>query len=325
MLVSFARELGDRAAQTVWCLKTPGLLAKSLEQANILVVRSPVRADVIHAWLHIGCAASVPLRALWPGVPIVWHYHTQGVPPGAGTSTRWAYPACRQLSGLVPKQQLACSASAQQAHREDGFVGDIAVVPNAVDASFFSPAPDRKLAARDGLGLPRDTTLVGWIARWDEAKDPRALATAMALASQDLHFVLCGRDLDSSNPALGALLSDHGVLDRCTLLGVQSDMREVYHALDAITLSSKSEALPMVALEAMACGVPVVARPVGDLKDLVENHGVSVAAEDPRALAQGWNRVRDVDVAAARIYVRDNHGLADYANRMMTLYQLLAA
>jgi glycosyltransferase involved in cell wall biosynthesis len=78
-----------------------------------------------------------------------------------------------------------------------------------------------------------------------------------------------------------------------TFAGWQTDQRPWLAALDVFLLSSETEALPMAVLEAMACGIPVVTTPVGDLPVVVrsERDGLHVPVGDPVALAAAMIRL----------------------------------
>lgn len=98
-------------------------------------------------------------------------------------------------------------------------------------------------------------------------------------------FVLVGTG--PMRPALEALIAQYRLGRRVTLMGECHDMPTLYRSLDVLISSSYSEALPLAVMEAMACGLPVVATRVGGVPELVA-HGSTgwlVEAGDFQGLA----------------------------------------
>jgi glycosyltransferase involved in cell wall biosynthesis len=84
-----------------------------------------------------------------------------------------------------------------------------------------------------------------------------------------------------------------GIQKQVRFLGARADIPELLNALDIFVLPSLSEGLPMSVLEAMACGLPVVATRVGGLPEVVvhEHTGLLVASQDAQQLAAALNRL----------------------------------
>ncbi len=87
------------------------------------------------------------------------------------------------------------------------------------------------------------------------------------------------------------------------LAGARSDIERLLPGADLFVLSSRREGLPMVILEAFACGLPVVATRVGGIPEVVEHGrtGWLVAPEDPEALAEGMAAVLGTPGTGARL------------------------
>src|SRR5207244_4339840 len=88
------------------------------------------------------------------------------------------------------------------------------------------------------------------------------------------------------NSELTALLDNSGLSHACHLLGPQPEPQTLLAALDVFCLSSRSEGLPTVIGEAMACEVPCVATDVGDTAFLIGATGCVVPAKNPQALGR---------------------------------------
>ena len=149
------------------------------------------------------------------------------------------------------------------------------LVPNGVDTEKFAPVHPRMGALRARFGLGVDAPLVGFVGRLSWEKGPDVFlraALAMCAVRTDVHFVVVGE-----GPMLGQLesfvqrfeLSDH-----VHFAGMQTAMPQVFAELDVVMSSSRSEAMPLAVMEAMASGLPVVACKAGAVPDLLQ-HGVT--------------------------------------------------
>ncbi|MGH8886626.1 MAG: glycosyltransferase [Egibacteraceae bacterium] len=180
-------------------------------------------------------------------------------------------------------------------------VCQVHVVEPGVDLSVFRALhdthPDRH-AARQALGGGRIILFAG---RLQPLKGPdiavRALAALDALLPDDglptrLLIVggASGNGVGTVDPAsLRRLAAQLGVADRVALLSArpQRELAALYHAADAVIMPSRSESFGLVALEAQACGTPVVAAAVGGLPHVLgdDGGGTVVEGHDPQAYA----------------------------------------
>jgi len=168
-----------------------------------------------------------------------------------------------------------------------------AVISNGVDTGIFAPAKDRSLRAE--IGISDDTALIGAIGN---VRKPKAydilLQAVQALIKRSLrfHLVIAG---DCTN-ALGRqleLLRHELDLDRhVTFLGLRPDVPRILNNLDVFVLSSHTEGFSIACIEAMACGVPVVATRSGGPEQILEGEaGVLVPTGEPESLAIAIERV----------------------------------
>jgi glycosyltransferase involved in cell wall biosynthesis len=135
--------------------------------------------------------------------------------------------------------------------------------------------------------------LVGMAARYHPLKDHRNFVLAASRVPEllDVHFVLCGEGILPENAELSGWIEQAGLSGRFHLLGRREDMPRLLASLDISTLSSRSEAFPLVVGEAMACGVPCVVTDVGESSEIVGTTGLAVPPEDPEALAAAWRKL----------------------------------
>jgi glycosyltransferase involved in cell wall biosynthesis len=198
---------------------------------------------------------------------------------------------CGFLSYYIPNVIVSCSQEAVRVHTE--FAGYDAqkfiVIPNGVDLTNFTPDVAARNRVRETMSVQTDDFVVGMVARFDPQKDHANLLAAVGLLKkqgQYLHCVLVGTGMDSSNQALMGTLIKEDVLDRVILLGRRDDIPALMNAMDVHALSSYSEALPNVLMEAMACGTLCISTSVGDAPMIVGENGRVVPARNPEAFAK---------------------------------------
>ena len=158
-------------------------------------------------------------------------------------------------------------------------------VPNGVDLARFRPAAAGGAVLRAELGIPQEALVVGAVGGLRRVKRFDRLIRACAalpdgLGERGVHLVIAGEGPERE--ALAALARAQcppgGAVH---LLGHRADLVPVYRALDVISLCSETEQLPVSLLEAMACGAPVIATDVGDLRAVLpeEAHAGLVARD----------------------------------------------
>lgn len=160
------------------------------------------------------------------------------------------------------------------------------IIYNGVDMERFVPPADKTQVRRE-LQLPTDRPLIGTLANFNPVKNlPLFVDVAGELlgAGRMAHFVMAG-----GGPELEAIrkyVGEKGLMSHVSLPGLVRDPAPWHQALDIEMLTSHSEALPLAAIEALACGVPFVATDVGGVRDVVRDgvNGFVVPAGDRAAL-----------------------------------------
>lgn len=181
--------------------------------------------------------------------------------------------------------------------------------------------------ARDRLGVEEDRFLLGWVGRLNRVKGPDVLLAALHHSSMsDLSVSVIG-----DGPERQPLAQQAETLPPETRLHWHGHLRDAYRvfpAFDALVLSSRSEGTPMVLLEAMAAGVPVVATEVGGVPEVIsEDEAWLVPPENPAALWSAVAQVREnpgearARAAAAGDLLEAGFGMDRWVSRYAEIYR----
>lgn len=204
-------------------------------------------------------------------------------------------------------------------------------LPNGIDTAVFRPDSGARLRLRRELGLSGFVWLA--VGRLESPKNyPLMLHAFARLAQPGASLVICGSG--SMEPQLVRMIQELGLVSRVRLLGMRPDIPAVMNAADAFVLSSDTEGLPMVLLQASATGLPIVATGVGgNAEVLVQGEtGLLSPPGDEIALAAAMRQVAALSTAeraawgsAARRHTIAKYDLQVVADRWEALYRELLA
>jgi len=279
------------------------------------------RPDVVHAhlphaaWLARWSRLSAPVPVV---IDTLHSSHT-------GTmGRRLGYRCSNWLSDHVTAVSHAVAAS----HLAAGMVSKnkLSVLGNGIELDTWRPDARARTAARRGLGLSDEFLWLG-VGRLDPVKDYPTLLNAFACVAKTARLLIAGSGpLQSELVQLAARL---GLEQRVRFLGFEPKVQRWMQAADGFVLSSRHEGLPMVLLEAGACGVPVVATDVAGTREAVVNGetGWLARAGDADALAQAMTKLMCTPVeerramgVRARRMVRERFSLETVLDRWEQLY-----
>lgn len=263
--------------------------------------------DVIHSHYWLSGLVGHELRRAW-GTPIVQMFHTLGQMKNSVAGGPEEWESERRIEGeerVMALADLLVAATplerAQMVWLYGADATKIAVVPCGVDLNLFKPVPS--LDAKEVLGLPDTSRIILFVGRIEPLKGIETLLRAIALIApqiphwqDDLRVIIIGGapgvGIDKVNSELARLerlRAKLGLEELVTFQGAEDQDRLVYYysAAEMVVMPSHYESFGMVALEAMACGTPVVASKVGGLSYNVQDGvtGFLVPGGDPEALA----------------------------------------
>ena len=171
--------------------------------------------------------------------------------------------------------------------------GRVHFLPNAIDMTRFRPpSPEERATARRRFGVAEDAVVCVFLGRLSREKGVMDLLEAWRLLQPDsrARLLIAGPDMDGHawnvGPAARAFVEQHGLQASVTFIGPTNDVPTLMHAADLCAQPSHFEALGLSAVEALACGVPVIASAVGGLVDFVKDdvNGRTCPPEQPMAL-----------------------------------------
>jgi glycosyltransferase involved in cell wall biosynthesis len=198
-------------------------------------------------------------------------------------------------------------------------------IPNAFSSAASPLARD---AARRALGLPPAGAVVGWVGRVSREKAVDVFVDAMAALGVDgVHAAVLGDGPERAGEQARA----KGLLaNRFHWRGNVPDAARYFAAFDLLVLSSRTEGLPMVLLEAMAAGVPIVSTSVGGIPDLLSaQQAILVDPDAPLALAAAIRDTISSPAAstaraeAARRHLHESYSVGSWSERYESLYRRL--
>jgi teichuronic acid biosynthesis glycosyltransferase TuaC len=215
--------------------------------------------------------------------------------------------ALQQASGVI-----AVSESLRQGMLELGIAPEkIVTISNGIDRAVFYPRD--RAAARQRLNLDAQAPIIVSVGALVPRKGMACLIDALALvAEKNARLYIIGTG--GERAALAARIGAHGLQDRGTLVGArpQAELADWYAAADLFCLASEGEGCPNVVIEALACGVPVVATNVGNIGEMVMSNAYGhvlptgtaegFATAINAALATTWDREKIAAHGGARAW-----------------------
>ena len=265
-----------------------------------------IHYDLIHSHYWMSGIAAEILKQEWK-VPVLQMFHTLGLMKNRIAQSPSEMEGAYRIEGeqrvvkLADKIVAATPAEVKQLQELYAVPPDcIVTIPPGVDTARFYPIPEDE--AKEAINIPCKSRLLLFVGRIEPLKGLPNLICALDLIRKGDNpvkncycLVVIGGDPDASSDTMTeemarvkSLCKELGVDDLVVFLGKKSQetLPYYYSAADVLVMPSYYESFGMVALEAMACGTPVIASQVGGLAFLVKNGetGFVVPGGSPEAL-----------------------------------------
>ena len=284
-----------------------GYLSDFAEEILSFAEKKDIKYDLIHAHYWMSGIVGKLLKEQWQ-IPMIQMFHTLGAMKqriGRSPEEREGKNRIegeKQVMAAVDRVIAATEAERSQLEILYGLNHQrVTIIPPGVNTNHFYPIPEDE--AKEAIGiLPKDRMAL-FVGRIEPLKGVDTLIQSMAIVKERCltftcpdYLVIIGGDPDASEDQmteemrrLQDLCQELGLDEMVLFLGKQDQktLPYYYSAAEVVVMPSHYESFGMVALEAMACGTPVIASQVGGLAYLVQEGetGYFVPSQDPEAMA----------------------------------------
>ncbi len=270
--------------------------------------RKGITYDLIHAHYWMSGMAGKILKEQWD-VPMMQMFHTLGLMKQQIARSPEEFEGDYRIMGeravMEAADRIIAATEAEQSQLESLYGIDphkVVIIPPGVNTHHFYPIPQDE--AKEAIGIPTTDRMALFVGRIEPLKGLDTLIRAMAILKKTCtsfrcphYLVIIGGDREENHDQLS--IEMEGLQNLCQTLGLdemilflgkrgQTTLPYYYAAAEVVVMPSHYESFGMVALEAMACGTPVIASRVGGLAHLIQEGitGYFVPAQDPEALAE---------------------------------------
>jgi glycosyltransferase involved in cell wall biosynthesis len=290
-----------------------------------------IAPDVVHTWMYHSDLIGGLLAKILHVPRIVWGVRSADfISVDTPLSTKLVVKLCAKLSRSIPNVIIYNSQKGLTYHENLGYTKNKShVIYNGVDIDRFKPQDINYIKLRRMLSIAENKKIIGIVARYDYLKNHKGfvkMAKFINDCDDSCDFLMIGENI-KDNKKLLSLIEQNNLLKNFHLLDSISNIEDIISGLNAVVITSLSEAFPNVMIEAMACGIPCFSTDVGDVEQLTYDREWLVSVEDMEKLANVCVQYLDLDAIVQKNikenmikYARKNYSSKIIVERYEAIY-----
>ncbi len=250
--------------------------------------------DIIHSHFDFANFTSIWAQLINPVPCYIWHQHNF-----AGNRMPFLRKIVFKIASKKAKCIIAISKSVGKDISDKGMDEKIVhVIYNGIDLNLYKIQDANQLRQdiSDKYGFLKSDFVVGSVSEAREEKGLQYLIEAVSLIKRDgLKLLLVGAKQGPFAEYIHKKIGELGVADKVICTEFIDNVHQVLSAMDVVVVPSLMEGLSYGALEALACGKPVIASEIGGLREIIEKNknGLFVKPKDPEAIASAIRNLMD--------------------------------
>ena len=264
---------------------------KTIRQLRAQIIKT--QPDLIHA-VSIRSGLAAITSSIGMKIPVVWHLHDE-LPKHPFSTLIRLFAVCFRQTRLMPVSRATGRSFRGRVPRLLGKHWCERVVHNGIELEEFEIDQTNRRRIRTELGLSENELVIGIVGQITPRKGQLELIETFARTQKQMPsstLLVAGAPIFNQDDAylekLKQTARNSGIENRVKFLGSRNDVAAIMQSLDLLVINSSSEALVLVAIEAMACGTPIIATDVGGTVEIIEHktNGWIIPFGDENALSE---------------------------------------